>query len=45
MSTSCIEPKGNTLSLENPCKMGADGFQFCPSVVHLVEGRGEDDVN
>ena len=43
VSTSCIEPKGNTFYPENP-QVGVDWFQLSPSDVHLVEGRGEDNV-
>ena len=49
MSTSCIEPKGNTLSLENPrkwgcqlnsrCQLWPDG-PFCwPQLLELPRGR------
>ena len=38
VSTSCIEPRGNTFFPREPPQMSVDRFQFLPSNAHFIKG-------
>ena len=44
VSTNCIDPRGSTLSLENPLKWAFTWFKLPSSNAHFVKCQREDDV-